>query len=76
MRLGVLPLDQLFPAFCSDLRERPALLSMRLTALSERLPIHSDVQTLAGSGAVAHPVIKGDMMARARRAIMCFMPLA
>jgi len=73
--LGVFPFAQLSPAFFSDRSDLPALRSMRLTALSVRLPIHSDVQTLAGSGVAAHPATENDKATRRAVESKCLMRL-
>ena len=52
---------------------RDAFFSIREMALSERSPIHSEVQTLAGSGAVAQLANDVDIIAKKMRAIKCFM---
>lgn len=56
---------QLSLAFRMGFIERIAFFSIREIALSERLLIHSDVQTFSGSGAVAQA--ERDMAVKAVR---------
>ena len=55
---------------------RDAFFSIREMALSERSPIHSEVQTFAGSGAVAHPVSDSVRHAKISEVPKCFISAA